>query len=284
MAAAMASLFAQTLDEAGIGGGGELRALVFLVIACTVLLQGLSGGLVARLLHLRRPVHRGYAILGANELGHALGKLLREAGEELVFLDSNPAACKTVEEDGFRVLYGSAVEQRTLQRAQIEDRAACIAVTPNPEVNLLFGRMTTRDFGADRVYLALARDQSRVTPETVGDADGHVLFGVPRDLEMWALRLRRQTATVDAWEKDAEPAVFGEDADDGPAFFQTPSNLLLPMMMTRGGTMVPVNSAQEFKIGDLVYFAVSVERRAESEEWLRQQGWRPSTGLSVGRR
>jgi len=54
--------------------------------------------------------------------------------------------------------------------------------------------------------------------------------------------------------------------------------------MTRGGTMVPVNSAQEFKIGDLVYFAVSVERRAESEEWLRQQGWRPSTGLSVGRR
>ncbi len=271
VAAAMASLFAQTLDEAGIGGGGELRALVFLVIACTVLLQGLSGGLVARLLHLRRPLHRGYAILGANELGHAMGKLLREAGEELVFLDSNPAACKTVEEDGFRVLYGSAVEQRTLQRAQIEDRAACIAVTPNAEVNLLFGRMTTRDFGADRVYLALARDQSRVTPETVGDADAHVLFGVPRDLEMWALRLRRETATVETWEKDAEPAVAGEDA----AFFQTPSNLLLPMRMTRGGTMVPVNSAQEFKVGDLVYFAVSVERRAESEEWLRQQGWRP---------
>ena len=275
VAAAMASLFAQTLDEAGIGGGGKLRALVFLVIACTVLLQGLSGGLVARLLHLRRPLHRGYAILGANELGHAMGKLLREAGEEMVFLDSNPAACKVVEEDGFRVLYGSAVEQRTLQRARIEERAACMAVTPNAEVNLLFGRMTMRDFGAGRVYLALARDQSRVTPETVGDADALVLFGVPRDLQLWTLRLRRETATVETWEKDSEPAVSGEGADDDPAFFQTPSNLLLPMMMTRGATMVPVNSAQEFKTGDLVHFAVSVERREESEEWLRQQGWRP---------
>lgn len=84
----------------------------------------------------RRPAHRGYAILGANELGHALGGILRAAGEEVVFLDSNPAACKIVEQDGFKVIYGSAIEERTLQRAQLDERAACVAVTPNSEVNL----------------------------------------------------------------------------------------------------------------------------------------------------
>ncbi len=41
---------------------------------------------------------------------------------------------------------------------------------------------------------------------------------------------------------------------------------------TGGSRMVPVNSAQEFKTGDLVHFAVSVEPREESQEWLRQQG------------
>lgn len=70
----------------------------------------------------------------------------------------------------------------------------------------------------------------------------------------------------------AEAAESGE----GPAFFQTPSNLLLPMMMTREGTILPVNDAQKFKASDRVHFAMPVDRREESEDWLRRQGWQPS--------
>ena len=44
-----------------------LQALVFMVIAFTVLLQGMSGGWVARLLGLSRPVDRGYAIVTTAE-------------------------------------------------------------------------------------------------------------------------------------------------------------------------------------------------------------------------
>jgi len=54
VAAAVASVFAHELTGAGITQGIELRALVFLVIAATVLLQGLSGGLAASLLGVRR--------------------------------------------------------------------------------------------------------------------------------------------------------------------------------------------------------------------------------------
>ena len=62
VAAAVAALFAVSLDEAGIPGGSELRALVFLVIALTVAIQGVTGGWVAGRLGLRRAKDTGYAI------------------------------------------------------------------------------------------------------------------------------------------------------------------------------------------------------------------------------
>ena len=52
VAAAISTLFAQAFDHAGIPGGEPLQALVFAVIAGTVLVQGLTGGLVARMLGL----------------------------------------------------------------------------------------------------------------------------------------------------------------------------------------------------------------------------------------
>jgi NhaP-type Na+/H+ or K+/H+ antiporter len=60
VAAAVASLFAQSYAEQGDPMGNDLRALVFMVIAGTVIIQGMTGGLVARFLGLRRPANRGH--------------------------------------------------------------------------------------------------------------------------------------------------------------------------------------------------------------------------------
>lgn len=54
VAAAVASLFAERLEAHGTTVGTELRALVFLVIAVTVVVQGLSGGAVAGRLGVQR--------------------------------------------------------------------------------------------------------------------------------------------------------------------------------------------------------------------------------------
>ena len=48
---------------------------VFLVIAITVVVQGLTGGTVASLLGVRRPRDTGYVIVGANPVGRMLGRL-----------------------------------------------------------------------------------------------------------------------------------------------------------------------------------------------------------------
>jgi NhaP-type Na+/H+ or K+/H+ antiporter len=53
VAASLASLFAISLTKQGINGGDSIKALVFLTIMMTVLLQGLTAGWVASLLNLR---------------------------------------------------------------------------------------------------------------------------------------------------------------------------------------------------------------------------------------
>ncbi|MCP3982058.1 MAG: sodium:proton antiporter, partial [bacterium] len=140
VAAAISTLFAQAFDHAGIPGGEPLQALVFAVIAGTVLVQGLTGGVVARLLGLRRAPHRGIAIFGANALGKTIGRLMRDNGQQVVFLERDPIKCTGVEQDGFRVIYGNILDERSMQRAQLEDRTSCLAVTTNEEVNLLVAR------------------------------------------------------------------------------------------------------------------------------------------------
>ena len=84
VAAAVSSLFALELTQAGIAGGVELKALVFLVIAMTVTLQGLSGGPVASLLGVRRATNSGYLLLGANPIARHLARQLSASGEEVM--------------------------------------------------------------------------------------------------------------------------------------------------------------------------------------------------------
>ncbi len=273
VAAAVASLFAQGLTSAGMEGGRELQALVFMVIAVTVLVQGLTGGPVARLLGLRRTVNRGIAILGANELGHALGRLLRDCGEEVIFLDSNPTACHAVEQDGFRVVFGNVLEERTLLRAQLDDRASCIAVTPNEEANLLFARRALEEFKVRRAHVALARGSTGVSETIVQRAGGTVLFGVSRDLELWAIRLRRKTAPIEAWRMDhlGRAVAGGNKRSRGP--LDTPENHCLPLVVWRGAKVFPANTEDGLLQGDVVHFAVFNERREEARAWLSEHGW-----------
>ena len=275
IAAAVSSLFAQSLAANGIGGGESLQALVFMVIAVTVLVQGLSGGLVAQLLGLRRLTNQGFAILGANELGHALGRVLRDSGEEVVFVDSNPAACNVVKEDGFKVVYGNVLEERTLLRAQLDDRAACIAVTTNQEANLLFAQRAAKEFDVPRSYVALARGGTGVSSSVVSRAGAAVLFGLPRDLELWALRLRRGNASIEIWRYDEPPLQPpGDEEVESANPFVMPVARCLPLIVWRADAVMPANDVDGLRAGDVVHLALFNERLTETRSWLHEHGWR----------
>lgn len=266
VAAAVSSLFAQTLEEEGIAGGSELRAMVFLVITATVLVQGLSGGLVANLLGLRRPSNRGYAILGANLLGRSLARSLSETGEEVVLIDSNPQACREAEAEGFRALHGSGLDHAVQERAGLDTRAGCLGVTTNEEVNLLFARQAKKDFKVPRTWAALRRGHLGINEEAVHRFGGHVLFGEPQEVDLWVLRLERGEATAESWLYDGEKSSSKLVAQDFDL-------RLLPLTVRRGPSVLPVDEELEIQKGDVLSLVVAREGRAEILSWFGGQGW-----------
>lgn len=275
VAAAVSSLFAQTLDEEGIAGGSELRALVFLVIAVTVVVQGLTGGQVASWLGLRRPSNTGYVILGANPLARAMGQALRAGGEEVVLIDSNEDACRAAEEEGFRVLHGSGLDPGLQEKAELDTRAGCLGLTSNEEVNLLFARRARKDFKVPRVWVAVRRGHLGVSEDVVRRLGGHLLFGGLAEILEWTRRLERGEAHIESWRSEASPAANGSpvspDADG-----------LLPLAVVRGKKVFPMDETVTFRRGDRLYAAVAERQREAAEDHLRSAGWMYEGGASPG--
>ena len=139
VAAAVASLFVYELEMHGFDGT-QLRALVFLLIIITVLLAGLTGGFVAGKLDLRRKSQSGWIILGAHEISRLLSRLLKKAGNDIICIDEDPNSCLKAENEGIKVFFGNALDDRTLQRAEPDTRKGIIALSGNEEVNYIFSQ------------------------------------------------------------------------------------------------------------------------------------------------
>jgi Trk K+ transport system NAD-binding subunit len=241
--------------------------MVFLVIAATVIVQGLSGGIVADFLGLRRPSNQGYVILGANALGRALARVLGETGEEVLLIDSNPQACAEAEAGGFLTLHGSGADREVQERAALDTRAGCLGLTTNEEVNLLFARQAKKDFKVPRVWVALRRGHLGIDEEAVHRVGGHVLFGEPQAVDRWRLRLEQGDAAVETWRYDGEKPSSGlvdRDLD----------LLVLPLAVRRGRSVLPVDEELNFQKGDRLSLVVAREGRSEVLSGLTGKGWK----------
>ncbi len=275
VAAAVASLFAETLQHAGATGSAELRAMVFLVIAMTVVVAGLTGGWVAQLLGVRRPRNVGYAILGANALGRALGRALCENREDIVFLDSNAAATMAAKEDGFSVIFGNALEEGRLERAQLESRAGCISVTTNDAANMLFARHAQDEFKVSNIWVGVQRGNESVNSKMILAAGHRLLFRRDRDLGLWDIRLRRGLCDVELWRFDdrsseqTNPALSIPGGRKAGLFPET----LLPVAYVRNRKTAPADNLYEPEREDQVHLVIFNESQAQAREWLTTNGW-----------
>ncbi|HUF16667.1 MAG TPA: cation:proton antiporter [Thermoanaerobaculia bacterium] len=267
VAAALASLFAETLRSGDIEGGRELRALVFLVIAVTVVVAGLFGGTVARLLGLRRGSVSGYVILGANPLGRTLAAILKRGGEEVLLIDSNPHSCRAAESEGLRVLYGSGLSESVQQRAELDARAGAVGLTSNDEVNLLFVRRALKHYKVPRVWVSIRRGQLNVTPQMVSDFQGHVLFGRPRSIDRWNSRLEKQSNSFDTWRRTGDSLPIAQMFEDSDI------NLYLPFALQRGKRTMPVDEQTVFRRADLLHISIWERSRSDAEARLEKTGW-----------
>lgn len=271
VAAAIASLTAIALESEGLPGGVELRALVFLTIAGTVLLAGLTAGPMARLLDVRLPNREGVAILGAHGLGLALAEELRNADIPVVFIDLNPQHCRRVEEAGFTVIYGNALEERTLQRARFEQVRVAVGLTPNQTVNAVFVDRARDLFQVPQGLVAVERGDAGFAKELVENERAAIVFDGPHDMNRWDVRDRRGSVTIEHRRYAADAALPPEPSDaDASSGMEEGFTLLA---IRRGTRVQPMSVGFAFKDGDIGTFAVHEVDGPEARERLTTSGW-----------
>jgi NhaP-type Na+/H+ or K+/H+ antiporter len=277
VAAAVASLFAGALDRAGIAGGQQLSALVFMVIAITVVVQGFTMGPVAGALGLRRPRDNGYVLLGANGLALAVGGALREAGEAVVIIESNADRANAARDQEFQVIFGNGLAERVALRAQPESRRGALALTANEEANLLFARRMLDEYECPRAWIALDRVAGHLREDVLHEASVGLLFQHRRDLAVWALWMERGRGQVGRWECSGATTAAEPPTSDAPLPARQPAREpLLPLVLQRGSKVMPVDESTVFQAGDHAWFAIDGNRSESAEELLRERGWTPA--------
>lgn len=274
VAAAVASLFAVRLGEAGLEGGVELQGLVFLVIASTVVIQGISGSWVAHRLGLRLPTNNGYVIAGAHALARSLARSLRDGGHEVALVDTNRLQARAAEAEGFQVAFGNAAEESVLLDVDIEGRRAFLALTANPGVNLLLANTVREHYRCPEAVVAIRRDRAGVRARRV-KYDGHqVLFGRATEIEDWIDALEDGEAVVGTWRWEGDE---GDERDKaGGMLFSSgprPTSRMLALTVSRGGMVTPVDDATQIGKGDRVTLLYPVGQEDSVAERLEGYGW-----------
>jgi len=274
VAAAVASLFAQSLGEMGVAGGREFQALVFLVIAVTVVIQGGFAGPVASLLGVRHSEREGFALVGANAVGRTMAHALEQAGTDVALIDTSDSECRRATTEGLVVVHGSATDETCLLLAGLPTRLGIVAVTPNSSLNLRAVEAAQRQFGVEQTAVALSRLHGGLEETQVHEAGAGILFGKPVDLEFWTRKFRDGTVDISQWRfrgtPDERPPGPGGDAWRDPT-----QPAILPVVMVRGVAVEPVTDRREFLPGDRVYFAWPYEVGADAGPWLSERGWEP---------
>ena len=283
VAAAIASLAAAFLKEIGVPQAAEVRALVFLTIALTVVVQGGTAPLVARILGVRAPGRESIVILGAEELAFSLAAVLRRTRERIVFADNNPTHCHAAEQRGFTVVYGDALAQRTLGRMRLEQARAAVGLTTNNQVNSHFASEAKDAHDVPHTYVAVGRTDSDVASRVVEKQASRMLFDGPKDVERWNVRIRHGSVHVEDFRfarraggeggRDQEAPL--EEAANASPERQEPDPYVLLAVRRGEGAWEPMHAQFALRPGDRVAVALYDPEESEAARALEALGFEP---------
>ncbi len=274
VAAAIASLVAADLERTGLEGGVELRALVFLTIATTVTLAGLTAGPVGNFLGVRLRQRDTVAILTAQTLGLALAEELRRGDVPVVFLDSNPEGIRRAEKAGFAVVYGDALKESVMLRARFPFVRTVVALTANRTLNSVFVSRAHDLFGVSNGLVATSEGGVGLLSEHVGKGSAKIVFEGPHDVERWDVRGRRgDVEIVHCTYVPVEEEESAETTTSSGLSGNSERSVLLAVQ--RDGRSFVVDARMRFEEGDIVAIAIHAPEREDALRELARSGWQP---------
>ncbi|MEC4983301.1 MAG: cation:proton antiporter [Oscillatoria sp. PMC 1068.18] len=248
VSASVASLFAILLTQRGFNGGDSIKALVFLTIMMTVLVQGLTARWVAHWLKITSSEATGAVIIGCNPLGRLVGRLFQEQGESVVLIDTDPEACQKAEEENLRVFQSSGLDPDALEEAGIESIGTFLALTNNGEVNLVLGQRAIEEFEPPRVLAVFPKNSPANNQTNKGKVSQAFIAQLP--IKTWNQYLQEGQVKL------------GRTVLKEPGFTFQQAHLnalirageLLPLLVKRERRLQVVKAAEEWRAGDEIIY------------------------------
>ncbi len=244
VAASVASLFATILTEKGVNGGAAIKALVFLTIAMTVFLQGLTAKIVAQKLGLTNQSFKGVVIVGCNPLGILTAKLLQNAGQEVSMIDTNSESCNQAIAQNIPATVSNAMDIKTLSACGLDHAGTFLALTINPDINLVIAQRVLEEFRIPKVVAVYVQDaQLPISPEVFQ------AFGNRVAIKAWNQHLvenQAQLGEIRLTENfDLELAQFNSLVVAGN---------LLPLVLERDQKLQIITAENIWKSGDRIIY------------------------------
>lgn len=226
VAAAISALFALRLEATGYEGADGLVPLVFTVIIGTVVIQSLTTAAVARWLGVAEPPPTGVLIAGANTLGLAIARALRERDIPVLVADSHWESIRDARMEGLPTFFGSAVSAYADNNIDLSGLGNLLALTRRAGFNELACVRYAEEFGRDHVFtVQLAADGKHRKHSISGEQGGRMLYGGEHSLTPLLERLEagaqiKSTELTEEFDLDSYQQKF---PDKLPVFFVDPS-------------------------------------------------------------
>jgi NhaP-type Na+/H+ or K+/H+ antiporter len=178
VAAAVSSVFALKLAQAGFSQAEYLVNITFLVITATVTVYGITAYPLSKYLDIARPNPQGILIVGAHTWARAIASFLQESGYQVVMVDSNWSNVATARQEGLKTYYENVLQEDVHENIDFDGIGKLLALTPNDEVNSLAALHFVEQFGRSHVYQLSRQSRTReVSEETIPKhLSGRLLF------------------------------------------------------------------------------------------------------------
>ncbi|MGX5913905.1 cation:proton antiporter [Aliidiomarina sp. Khilg15.8] len=177
VAAATASIFGPSLVDAGYPDAERLLPLVFLIIMVTVLVHGLSLGILTRRLGLAARRANGVLVIGANAWTHAFAHTLQELKVECLVIDGSYERLKPIRMDGIAVYYGEILSEHAEHELEIKHLSYLLSATDNDFYNALVCKSLGPEFGYHRtLQLATHKESNKEEKQMTMQQRGHTAF------------------------------------------------------------------------------------------------------------
>jgi NhaP-type Na+/H+ or K+/H+ antiporter len=219
VAAAVASVFALRLAEAGYQQAERMVDITFLVITGTVAIYGLTAFPFAKRLGLAKPNPQGVLMVGAHSWARVIAKFLHENGFQVSLVDSNWANISAARQEGLKAYYENILLEDISEDINLDGIGKLIALTRNDEVNSLSALHFIEDFGRSQVYQLpkLSKFSARSEESIPQHLRGRLLFGPAAtflylDSKFASGASLKKTPLTDEFNYDSFKSLYGDKA------------------------------------------------------------------------